>query len=148
MIVPQNHWEGWCDTRVPLEEETFKSLNPVWPPINAYVAVRHWPASQKWAQESQGRGAWDRMRAKKARAKENEAFLLLLKLELFQIQTHISKRIHNKTSLVAQWLKIHASTAGGVGSIPGQGTRFHKLCRTQPKKKNYTYAPHFLLYIF
>ena len=48
---------------------------------------------------------------------------LLLKLELFQIQTHISKRIHTETSLVVQWLKIHASTAGGVGSIPGQGTK-------------------------
>ena len=26
------------------------------------------------------------------------------------------------TSLVVEWLRLHASTAGGVGLIPGQGT--------------------------
>ena len=28
-------------------------------------------------------------------------------------------------SLVAQWLRLHAPNAGGLGSIPGQGTRSH-----------------------
>ena len=27
------------------------------------------------------------------------------------------------TSLVVQWVKLHAPNAGGPGSIPGQGTR-------------------------
>ena len=27
------------------------------------------------------------------------------------------------TSLVVQWLRLHASNAGTVGSIPGQGTK-------------------------
>ena len=27
------------------------------------------------------------------------------------------------TSPAVQWLRLHASTAGGVGSIPGQGTK-------------------------
>ena len=27
------------------------------------------------------------------------------------------------TSLVVQWLKLHASKAGGMGSIPGRGTK-------------------------
>ena len=27
------------------------------------------------------------------------------------------------TSLVVQWLGVHASTTGGTGSIPGQGTK-------------------------
>ena len=27
------------------------------------------------------------------------------------------------TSLVVQWLRLHAPNAGGLGSIPGQGTR-------------------------
>ena len=27
------------------------------------------------------------------------------------------------SSLVAQWSGLHASTAGGTGSIPGQGTK-------------------------
>ena len=29
------------------------------------------------------------------------------------------------TSLVAQWLRLRAPNAGGLGSIPGQGTRAH-----------------------
>ena len=31
------------------------------------------------------------------------------------------------TSLVAQWLRLHTSSAGALGSTPGQGTRSHKL---------------------
>ena len=27
------------------------------------------------------------------------------------------------TSLTAQWLRLHTSIAGGMGSIPGQGTK-------------------------
>ena len=30
-----------------------------------------------------------------------------------------------RTSLVVQWLKLHAPNAGGSGSIPGQGTGSH-----------------------
>ena len=29
------------------------------------------------------------------------------------------------TSLVAQWLRLRVPNAGGLGSIPGQGTRSH-----------------------
>ena len=29
------------------------------------------------------------------------------------------------TSLVVQWLRLHAPKAEGLGSIPGQGTRFN-----------------------
>ena len=29
------------------------------------------------------------------------------------------------TSLVVQWVRLHAPNAGGPGSIPGQGTRSH-----------------------
>ena len=32
------------------------------------------------------------------------------------------------TSPVVQWLRCHVSNAGGLGSIPGQGTR---SCRSQ-----------------
>ena len=31
----------------------------------------------------------------------------------------------NATSLVVQWLRLCAPNAGGVGLIPGQGTRLH-----------------------
>ena len=33
------------------------------------------------------------------------------------------QNIHPGTSLVVQWLRLHAPNAGGLGSIPGQGTR-------------------------
>ena len=39
------------------------------------------------------------------------------------------------TSLVVQWLGLHASTAGGTGSIPGRGTRIPCAVRCSPKKK-------------
>ena len=35
------------------------------------------------------------------------------------------KNILRGTSLVIQWLRLHAPNAGGPGSIPGQGTRYH-----------------------
>ena len=30
-----------------------------------------------------------------------------------------------RASLVAQWLRLHAPSAGGLGSVPDQGTRSH-----------------------
>lgn len=30
------------------------------------------------------------------------------------------------TSLVVQWLRLRAPSAGGLGLIPGQRTRFHR----------------------
>ena len=35
------------------------------------------------------------------------------------------------TSLVAQWLRLRAPNAGGLGSIPGQGTRSHMHAATK-----------------
>ena len=45
------------------------------------------------------------------------------------------------TSLAVQWLGLHASTAGGVGSIPGQGTKIPHAsqCGQKKKKKKYIY---------
>ena len=41
----------------------------------------------------------------------------------------IRHRIENmfRTSLVVQWLRLHAPNAGGQGSIPNQRTRSHTL---------------------
>ena len=36
-----------------------------------------------------------------------------------------------RTSLVAQWLRLHTPNAGGLGSIPGQGTRSHMHAATK-----------------
>ena len=41
------------------------------------------------------------------------------------------------TSLAVQWLRLHASTAGGVGLIPGWGTKIpHAMWRKKKKKKS------------
>ena len=47
-------------------------------------------------------------------------------------QEIVCLRSHSGTSLVVQWLRPHASSAGGPGLIPGQGIRSHML---QTKKK-------------
>ena len=40
------------------------------------------------------------------------------------------------TSLAVQWLRLHASSAGGCGSIPGRGTKIpHAARRGQKIKK-------------
>ena len=41
------------------------------------------------------------------------------------------------TSLVVQWLRLRASTAGGAGSIPGRGTKIPHAawCGTPPHQK-------------
>jgi len=35
----------------------------------------------------------------------------------------LGKYEYHGTSLVVQWLRLHASNAGGVGSIPGWGIK-------------------------
>ena len=36
-------------------------------------------------------------------------------------------KLFHGASLVLQWLRCQAPNAGGPGSIPGQGTKFHVL---------------------
>ena len=36
---------------------------------------------------------------------------------------HVKIYVYLGTSLVVQWLRLCASNAGGVGSIPGQGAK-------------------------
>ena len=40
------------------------------------------------------------------------------------------------TSLVVQWLRLHAPNAGGLCSIPCQGTRSHMLKLKVPHNRN------------
>jgi len=47
----------------------------------------------------------------------------------------LSQEISEGTSLVAQWLRLHVSTAGGLDSIPGQGTKIPHALQVWPKKK-------------
>ena len=39
------------------------------------------------------------------------------------------------TSVVVQWLELHASTAGGTGSILGQGTKIPWVTCAKKEKK-------------
>ena len=49
--------------------------------------------------------------------------VILLLISLWNYPAH--KTNHPRTSLVVQWLRLHAPNAGDPGLIPGQGTRFH-----------------------
>ena len=49
---------------------------------------------------------------------------------------NIWKSICIGTSLAVQWLRLHTSTAGGTGLIPGQGTKIpHAAWRDHPTTK-------------
>ena len=43
------------------------------------------------------------------------------------LAVHLFKKPASGTSLVVPWLRLQAPNAGGLGSIPGQGTRSHML---------------------
>ena len=43
------------------------------------------------------------------------------------VKSSWERRLSTWISLVVQWLRLHAANAGGLGSIPGQGTRSHML---------------------
>ena len=40
----------------------------------------------------------------------------------------------SRTSLTVQWIGFHASTAGGMSSIPGQGTKILQVMQRKKKK--------------
>ena len=47
------------------------------------------------------------------------------------------KLFNLEMKMVVQWLRFHACIAGGVGSIPGQGTKIpHATGHSKKKKKN------------
>ena len=56
---------------------------------------------------------------------------------VFKILRPDSKLVPLGTSLVVQWLRLHASTAGAMGLIPGQGTKIpHAAEHSQKIKLN------------
>ena len=48
-------------------------------------------------------------------------------LTILFLKTNKQKKKKPGTSLVVQWLRLHAPNAGDLGLIPGQGTRSHML---------------------
>ena len=57
-----------------------------------------------------------------------------------------SRRALGGNSLVVQWLGLHASNAGGTGSLPGQGAKSPHATRstTKKKKKCFRSVSHFV----
>ena len=52
------------------------------------------------------------------------------------------KKQTSGTSLVVQWLELHTSTAGGMGSIPGQGTKILQVAQLAKGEKMWsTWTP-------
>ena len=62
----------------------------------------------------------------------SSAFKKFIKFDLYQ-------KKKGGTSLVVQWLRLHTSSAGGMGSIPGRGTKILHVvqCGQKKKKKNF-----------
>ena len=52
-------------------------------------------------------------------------------------RTGREKKGKQRTSLVVQWLRLHASNAGDTGWIPGQGTNILHTVGSSQKKKNW-----------
>ena len=65
-------------------------------------------------------------------AKENSVVGSELRLSAFEFQFQ-NELIGN--SLAVQWLGLLASTAGGLGLIPGRGTKIPQAARCGQKKK-------------
>ena len=42
-----------------------------------------------------------------------------------EVEGNMAIEVSEGTSLVVQWLRLCAPVSGGLGSIPGQGTRSH-----------------------
>ena len=57
-------------------------------------------------------------------------------MRYYYIPNRMAERKQNRNSLVVQWLGLHASTAGGLGSIPGQGTKIPQASWWGQKQTN------------
>ena len=54
---------------------------------------------------------------------------------IFKSQKIFKDKTNLQTSLVAQWLRLWASNAGGLGSIPGRVASSHMLCSVAKRFK-------------
>ena len=60
--------------------------------------------------------------------------IIILHRVIVKIKENYTYKTLRGTSLAVQWLRLHASTAGGAGSIPGRETNL-TCCPAQPKKQ-------------
>ena len=50
------------------------------------------------------------------------------------MDTDLNIKANTGTSLAVQWLRLHASIAGGMGLIPGQGTKIPRAMQCGQEK--------------
>ena len=78
---------------------------------------------------------------RKQRKPRLQSYLLIARLWLSGLVfwTSVSTSLKwGETSLMVQWLRYHACTAGGAGSIPGPGTKLPYACLSVWQKKKKT----------
>ena len=68
-------------------------------------------------------------------------FFPSIERQVYKGRARENRNLHNEdvgcwTSLVVQWLRLHVSTVGGTGSIPGQGTKIPHVEWHGRKKKD------------
>ena len=67
-------------------------------------------------------------------------YMCLLTICISSLEKCLFKPLTQGNPLVVQWLGLHALTAEGLGSIPGQGTQIPQAARlSQRKRKRLTY---------
>ena len=62
-------------------------------------------------------------------------FLMCIYTQNFLVYLYKMEKKKGGASLAVLWLRLLASTAGDVGSVPGGRTRSHTLCSVAKKKK-------------
>ena len=61
------------------------------------------------------------------------AFIIVVIIKNDGLSWRLNKMMDLETSLVAQWLRLWDPNAGGLGLIPGQGTRSHMHATTKTR---------------
>ena len=125
VALPQGLVSGWFHDCVRLQNGSLGFCLP-WclPELWESQAENEWTLDISFVPSKMFRSLWV-----KGQILDINCYIIGLCLENHWSQIH---RYH-WTSLVVQWLRLHASTAGGTGSIPGWGSS--TCCTVQPKRK-------------
>ena len=50
-------------------------------------------------------------------------------------ESGVTEYAHRYYTLVVQWLRLHTPNAGGLGLMPGQGTKISHCCVAEKRRK-------------
>ena len=65
----------------------------------------------------------------------------------YWITNYLYQISYKRTSLAVQWLGLSISTAGGMGLIPGQGTKIPHACSEEGKIFKKLQEPRYFTYV-